>query len=305
MGSFRTTREGKVAIVRFAKPPHNFVDTEAVDELYALVNDLERDNEIRAVIFAGEEPGAWITHYAPKEILAGAKGPRFSYRRARAVIALIGCLSRSRVFASALRRTPARGLVTMVRLERTYEAITRSDKVYIAAVDGIIFGTAFILSLVCDIRIAARELIAFGLPEPVLGFVPSSGVTRLTRLVGPGRAIDLVLSGRYMSAADAEATGLVHAVVPRECLFEAALDRATEVTRRSSVDVRELKRTVYESATRPLPASLAAERASFVTSVATKFTEHAMTSFVADVNKTADPDELLGPWERARARIVE
>jgi enoyl-CoA hydratase/carnithine racemase len=305
-GSLSTERDGTLAVVRFANPPRHFLDAKVVDELYVAVRELEREPGVRAVVLAGAEPGAWFTHYDPAEILAGARGTgvRFSHTRARLTLAVVRFLMKSNALETTLRRSSLRGLVTTLRLERVYEVINRSDKAYIAALDGVVFGAGCILALACDLRIAARELSAIGLPEPVLGFVPPGGVTRLTRLVGPGQAIELLLTGRYLSSADAADLGLVHAVVPRERLLDEARETAASVARRSPAMVRELKRTVYDATTRPLAAGFAAERAAFIASTSTPFTVSAMEAFFSDAEHASDSNELLASWRRARDRVV-
>src|SRR5689334_19261519 len=98
------------------------------------------------------------------------------------------------------------------QLRRTFRAIETSDAVFIAAVNGTAFGGGTELALACDLRLAAPSA-DLGLTEVKLGIIPGGGGTqRLSRLIGPGRARDLILTGRRVSAAEALSLGLVNQV---------------------------------------------------------------------------------------------
>ncbi|WP_459549871.1 enoyl-CoA hydratase/isomerase family protein [Nocardia sp. X0981] len=100
------------------------------------------------------------------------------------------------------------------RMQRLYDDIEAFDKPTLAAVNGYALGGGCELAMSCDIRIAAEKAV-FGLPETQLAVLPGAGGTqRLARLVGAGRAIELILTGRTVAATEAAEIGLVTAVVP-------------------------------------------------------------------------------------------
>jgi len=304
--ALRVSGDGPVATIRFHNPPHDFIDPDVVDELYEQVRELEADPAIRAVVLAGASPGSWFTHFDPEAILKGLQRAkfRFSYRRARIVLAAAAALGRVPMIERAVRRSSVAGLVTTLRLESTYELMNRSEKIYLAAVDGIVFGAGFILALACDLRLGAAEMTAFGLPEPVLGFVPPTGVTRLVRLLGPGRAIELLLEGRWLSPGEAADLGILHRVIPRERLVAEAQETARRLSQRSRAMVREMKRTVYDGAARDFFSGLALERAAFLASSSTPFCEKSLEAFVADLERSPDAEGLLAAWRQAQTRTV-
>jgi enoyl-CoA hydratase/carnithine racemase len=103
-------------------------------------------------------------------------------------------------------------------MQRTFDVVEAFPKPTVAAVNGFALGGGCELAMACDIRIASENA-RFGLPETTLSVLPGAGGTqRLARLVGTGRAIEMILTGRFVDAAEAHAIGLVTAVVPADGL---------------------------------------------------------------------------------------
>lgn len=117
-------------------------------------------------------------------------------------------------------------LAEFVRWEDAMTAMERSDKLFIAAINGHCIGGGLQLALVCDYRLASADA-RFGLPAVKECLVPSMALYRLPRLIGLGRAQDLILTGRLIDAAEAERYGLVNRVVPAAD-FPRALDETIE-----------------------------------------------------------------------------
>jgi enoyl-CoA hydratase/carnithine racemase len=125
-------------------------------------------------------------------------------------------------------------------------AIENSPLPVIAALNGHALGGGAVLALACDIRVAAQS-VRMGFPEVKVGaFASGSGTQRLPRLVGRGRALDLLLTGRTIDAAEALAIGLVEYVVPDEELLEFTLNLATEIATNAAGAVSASKRCVNE-----------------------------------------------------------
>ena len=139
------------------------------------------------------------------------------------VVVMIGA---GRAFQTGIDlKALARGempLDQFVRWEDAMTAIERSDQLYVAAINGHCIGGGLQLALVCDYRLASDGAL-FGLPAVKECLVPSMALYRLPRLIGLGRAQDLILTGRLISAAEAERYGLVSRVVPAAD-FTRALD---------------------------------------------------------------------------------
>lgn len=123
-------------------------------------------------------------------------------------------------------------------MQRLYDLIESYEKPTIAAVNGFALGGGCELAMACDIRIASTNA-TFGLPETMLSVLPGAGGTqRLARLVGVGRAIELILTGRMLDAVEARDAGLVTDVVASEKLLDTAYDVARTILRRGPLAVR-------------------------------------------------------------------
>lgn len=142
---------------------------------------------------------------------------------------------------------------------RLMTALESHPAVSIAAVNGWALGGGCELALACDLRIASENAV-FGLPEPTLGIIPGAGGTqRLPRVVGLGRAKEMILTGARWDAAKALEVGLVSRVVPGPELIEAARELAGRVLALGPLAVRLAKQALNASAQMPLAAGLAFE----------------------------------------------
>jgi enoyl-CoA hydratase len=133
------------------------------------------------------------------------------------------------------------------------------DKPLIAAIQGFALGAGCEMSMCCDLRIASEDA-RFGLPEVGLGYIPSAGGTQLLpRTVPSGVAMEMILSGETIDAQEALRLGLVHSVVPRERLYEAAEAQARRLLTLSPVALRYAKEAVTGGSEMPLAEGLAME----------------------------------------------
>jgi enoyl-CoA hydratase len=142
---------------------------------------------------------------------------------------------------------------------RLMTAVESHDAISIAAINGVAFGGGCELALACDLRIAAENAV-FALPEPSLGIIPGAGATqRLPRIVGLGRAKEMILTGARWDARKALEMGLVSELVPRESLLAAARAMAERVLALGPLAVRLAKAALNASSQMPLSAGLAFE----------------------------------------------
>jgi enoyl-CoA hydratase len=136
------------------------------------------------------------------------------------------------------RMTPISGKATAEKGQRVLRAIERFPKPVIGAINGFALGGGCELALACHIRIASEKA-QLGLPEVTLGIIPGYGGTqRMARLLGKGKALELILTGDRVSAAEAERIGLVNKVVPAEQLMSAAEEMAKRMASRGPLALR-------------------------------------------------------------------
>ncbi|MCI0888677.1 MAG: enoyl-CoA hydratase/isomerase family protein [Chloroflexi bacterium] len=156
---------------------------------------------------------------------------------------------------------PSQTVARQVRWERDlWGLLLGIPKPTVAALHGYCLGSGLEMAALCDVRVAADDAV-FGMPEAGLGLVPAAGGTQLLpRLLGPGRAIELLLSGRRFGAEDALAYGLVSEVVPRSELVAAATALLRRVLRAPAPALAAAKRALTDGADMPLAAALDLER---------------------------------------------
>jgi enoyl-CoA hydratase len=160
-----------------------------------------------------------------------------------------------------------------------WERIKRIRKPLVAAVRGFALGGGCELAMLCDMIVAGEDA-QFGQPEIKLGVMPGAGGTqRLTRAIGKARAMELVLTGRNMSAREAEAAGLVTSVVPSDETVPAALALAAKVAAMAPVAVLAAKAAVNRAEELSLEAGLEFERRNFYLLFATEDMREGMAAF--------------------------
>jgi enoyl-CoA hydratase len=238
-------RGGNIAVVVLNRPQQlNALSDELMDELVSALQELDRDDAIRCIVLGGNE-------------------------RAFAAGADIGELAQ----ASAVELYYAR------RVER-WDAIRSLWTPLVAAVSGFCLGGGCELALSCDL-IVASDTARFGQPETGLGIIPGAGGTqRFTRAVGKAVAMDVILSGRMLTAREALAAGLVSRVVAREAWLEEAKRVAREIAAKGPVATRLAKEAVDRAYEGPLSLGLEYERRLLYLAFASEDAREGLNAFV-------------------------
>ena len=158
--------------------------------------------------------------------------------------------------------------------------IERLEKPVIAAINGFALGGGLELALACDIRLASTEA-WMGFPEVGLGIFPGLGGTqRVTRLVGKGRACELIFTGDQVSAEEAASIGLVNRVVPPQQLMAEAQRLAKRIARQGTVAVGRAKAAINQALQTGLDAGLAFEQEAVTLTFGTEDQDEGMTAFL-------------------------
>ena len=175
---------------------------------------------------------------------------------------------------------PVQGRSLAQLAHRTYGAIERSRKPYIAAVNGYALGGGCELALACDIRIVAENA-RFGQPEINIGILPGfGGSQRLPRLIGKGRALEMILTGEMIDATEACRIGLANRVVPAAELLAEAGRLAAKIAGKSAVAIALCKEAVTNGLEMDLARGCAYEAELFGYSFATKDQKEGMAAFL-------------------------
>jgi enoyl-CoA hydratase/carnithine racemase len=301
-------RRGRVLVVSVDHPPHNFMTAEMVRELQRIVLSLRGDRSVGAVVITGKPEGLYITHYDVGEILASVQRAGISAPPwlTAIVLRIAGAVRHVPVLRELGERTPLAAVFELYRIHDLFLEMNRSGVVFIAAINGPATGGGCEISLACDVRLMADADIAIGLPEMTIDFNPGAGGTqRLPRLVGVGRALQMMLDGRTLSPREALDHGLIGAVVPPDQVKEAAIHMGERLARHSPEAIRSLKRAVYEGASLPLAQGLAVERKWFMVASATDSSQEKMAAMTKQVETDGKSPwataEGLLPWQDGTA----
>jgi enoyl-CoA hydratase len=162
----------------------------------------------------------------------------------------------------------------------TWDQIRKTKKPIIAAVSGFALGGGCELAMTCDMIIAS-ETAKFGQPEIKIGVMPGAGGTqRLTKAIGKAKAMELVLTGRFISAEEAFRYGLINKVVPIEMYLNEAVQLASEIAQMSPVAVQLAKEAVNRSFETQLDEGLMFERKNFYLAFASEDQKEGMKAFI-------------------------
>ena len=238
-------RRGRVGIVQLNRPHAlNALNLTLKNELLDAVEAFDRDADVGCILITGSD----------KAFAAGAD----------------------------IKEMADKTYIDIFRADYTadYERLTRVRKPVIAAVAGFALGGGCELAMMCDFIIAADNA-KFGQPEIKLGIIPGIGGTqRLARAVGKAKAMDLILTGRMMDAAEAERSGLVARVVPAASLMQEAIKAAETIAALSQPSLIAAKEAVNRSFETSLAEGVRFERRVFHALFATKDRKEGMSAFI-------------------------
>ena len=234
-----------IALVELNRPKElNALNPQLMQELRDVMAQLDRNDNVRVVILTGNE----------KAFAAGAD----------------------------IKQIADKSAVDMLRIDQfsTWDHIRKTKKPLIAAVSGFVLGGGCELAMMCDMIIAS-ETARFGQPEIKLGVIPGAGGTqRLTRAIGKAKAMELVLTGRFLSAEEAFFYGLVNKVVPVEMYLQEAVRLAAEIASMSPIAVQLGKEAVNRSFETLLDEGLHFERKNFYLAFASEDQKEGMKAFI-------------------------
>lgn len=262
-------KDGPVIIWKFNNPPQNLMNLQTAAEFTELVEEFEADPELRVGILTSNLPHVFIQHFDVSTIL-----DEWSSQTPEQAEAMLEARKKADV--------KPRGLG---RLRR---------KPIIAAINGQTAGGGCETTLQCEFRFMSRTA-TLGCPEVNAGILPGGGGTqRMTRLLGIGKAMEMLLLGRVVDADEAERIGLVHKAYDFDDLMPAALAFAKELALRPPMAIGHIMECIYVGGQLPLRDGLALEGKLFFELTQSEDAKNIMAAYVAGgqkVNEVADTGE--------------
>ncbi len=260
------TKEGTIGIIKMNNPPMNVLSSAVLTEMHAILDKIEADTELNAVIITGEG----------RAFVAGAD------------------------ISEMMEMDPAAAAKFAENGQGAFDRIQALKMPVIAAVNGFALGGGTELAISCDIRIAS-EAAKFGQPEVSLAVIPGFGGTqRLPRLIGPGKAKELIFTGDMIDAKTALEIGLVQALVPgfkigedgqpvlnekgkpvqdNEPVLAAAMKMAEKIATKGPLSVQLAKESIDQGLDLTLAAGLKVEASNFAKLFDTEDQKEGMTAF--------------------------
>ncbi|MDB5281600.1 MAG: short chain enoyl-CoA hydratase [Bacteroidota bacterium] len=234
-----------IALIELNRPKElNALSRQLMIEIRDALRELDEDDNVRVIILTGGE----------KVFAAGAD----------------------------IKQMATATAIDMFNIDQfsTWDQIKKTKKPIIAAVSGFALGGGCELAMTCDM-IMASETAKFGQPEIKIGTMPGAGGTqRLTRAVGKVTAMELVLTGKFISANEALGYGLVNRVVPVEVLMQETFNLAREIAKQSPVAIKLAKESVNNAFNSTLDEGLIFERKNFYLTFASEDQKEGMAAFV-------------------------
>jgi enoyl-CoA hydratase/carnithine racemase len=267
-------QEDRVLTVRFCDPPYNFMTTRMQKDLDTLTAAVDADVSVGAVVLTGGVPKRYITHFDIAEILAAAQ----------------------RAGRPPSGQAPIDWRVT--RFNEVVLRVMRSPAVYIAAIGGPCGGGGLEMSVCFDVRLAADdESVGFILPELLIGLTTTVGGQRLAQLIGPARALEMMLEGRMYAPQEAHQMGLVNRLVPPDDLIDEAKELGARYARRNRDTIAAQKKVFNENLVLNPAESLQRESAANISTILSGPAPQALQKWL-DMQRNGESVFLtdLQPW---------
>lgn len=238
-------KEPHIALIELNRPKElNALNRQLMQEVCEALQALDKNEQVRVIIITGNE----------QAFAAGAD----------------------------IKQMADKSAIDMLLLDQfaTWEQIRKTKKPIIAAVSGFALGGGCEFAMTCDMIIAS-ETARFGQPEIKIGTIPGAGGTqRLTKAIGKAKAMELILTGRFLSAEEAHFYGLVNKVVPKEMYLQEAITLAKEIAALSPVAVQLAKESINRSFETHLDEGLTLERKNFYLTFASEDQKEGMKAFI-------------------------
>lgn len=249
----RTEIEDRIATVTIDHPPVNSFNRQVVTELSEAIDELLANDEVKAIVITGGGTNAFVAGADIPEIKASLEQPGEDFSVAREFL--------------------EKGQQLFLKIERATKPI-------IAAINGFALGGGLELAMACHMRVCSDRA-RLGQPEINLGIIPGWGGTqRLPRIVGKGKAIELILTGDMITAQEAYRLNLVNKVVPAGAVLKEARDLARKIVSKSKFPIAAALRAIEQGTALPIEEGLRVEAEQFVGLAATEDIREGINAFL-------------------------
>lgn len=228
--TFTTEHSDGVLWVTIDFPPVNLQGQEMLADLNTLCLRLERDRQVKVVVFQSAHPEIWVCHYD------------------------------TNLLKDMSTKAVSRDEAQLLDLQSVLERVSRLPQATIAKIEGFARGGGHEFALACDMRFAARGKYKFMQMEVGMGILPcGGGASRMARQVGLGRALEIILSARDFDADEAEAYGTINKALEPDEIGPYVKELANRIATFPPESINACKQTVYESIDKPIDEALKAE----------------------------------------------
>jgi enoyl-CoA hydratase/carnithine racemase len=251
--NIRTEVEDRIALLTIDHPPVNSFNKQVVSELDEAIDELLADDEVKGIVITGGGTNAFVAGADIPEIKELLEKPEGGYAESRAFI--------------------ERGQGVNLKIET-------ADKPVVAAINGFCLGGGLELAMSCHMRICSDRA-RLGQPEINLGLIPGWGGTqRLARIVGKGKALEMILTGDMITAQEAYRIGLVNKVVPAGAILKEARGLARKVVSKSKFPIAATLRAVTKGLETTVEEGLEIEKEQFVGLAETEDIREGVSAFL-------------------------
>ena len=267
----RIEDKGHYMICYLSNPPSHTLTSSGVAEVHKFLDLIEKNNDLRVLAFTGDGEDVFIKHYEVGELANSAE---------------------KNIESNQTQKDPT-------ELHAFHKMLLRFknlDAIVIAGINGNTAGGGCEFSLGCDLRIMSEGEYFIGLPETSVGILPGGGGTqRLSRMIGPSRALDLILHAKLLSPAEAYNLGVINKLIPKD-KFEEELDLyCQDLANRAPIALTQVKKIIHQGLEMPLEDSLLLEQKAFDVTMNSKDAARAMRSLLNSQENIEDVKEFK--WE--------
>ena len=267
----RIEDKGHYMICYLSNPPSHTLTSSGVAEVHKFLDLIEKNNDLRVLAFTGDGEDVFIKHYEVGELANSAE---------------------KNIESNQTQKDPT-------ELHAFHKMLLRFknlDAIVIAGINGNTAGGGCEFSLGCDLRIMSEGEYFIGLPETSVGILPGGGGTqRLSRMIGPSRALDLILHAKLLSPAEAYNLGVINKLIPKDKFQEELELYCQDLANRAPIALTQVKKIIHQGLEMPLEDSLLLEQKAFGVTMNSKDAARAMRSLLNSQENIEDVKEFK--WE--------